>query len=59
MPVLDKLIRRSELSKEDIERVEDPFFAVSKVKHALPYNGYSEHWKLEVSVLDNATPKGP
>ena len=37
---MDKLIRRSELSKEDIKRVEDPFFAVSKVKHALLYNGY-------------------
>ncbi|MDH1656888.1 hypothetical protein N5E96_18040 [Pseudomonas mosselii] len=37
---MDKLIRRSELSKEDLKRVEDPFFAVSKVKHALLYDGY-------------------
>ncbi|GEM_PF-4213843 len=58
---MDKLIRRSELSKEDLKRVEDPFFAVSKVKHALLYDGYlwgkRNFWKLEVSVLDNATPK--
>ncbi|MFJ4350203.1 hypothetical protein ACIPZ5_04790 [Pseudomonas sp. NPDC089428] len=37
---MDKLVRRCELRKEDLPKVEDPFFAESKVKRALQCGGY-------------------